>query len=333
MTDPGDATLYDYDLPPALIAQEPLEPRDASRLLYLPENEGDIRHLHFRDLPSLLRRDDVLVVNDTRVTARRLLGKKPTGGNVELLLMRRLGERRFEALCRPAKRLQAGAVVDFSDAPSAVVVEVLDAGLRVVEFESDPADAGTVPLPPYYHGHLDDPERYQTVYASAAGSAAAPTAGLHFTPSLLKEIDDLGVKVATVTLHIGLDTFRPMPDGPVVDHKLHGESFAISPETARALGGAKGRIIAVGTTSVRVLESLGPSAAIEPGERTTRLFITPGWRFERVSGMVTNFHLPRTTMLVMVCALAGRERVLRAYEAAIQSGYRFLSFGDAMLIL
>jgi S-adenosylmethionine:tRNA ribosyltransferase-isomerase len=273
------------------------------------------------------------VLNDTRVTARRLFGRKPTGGQVELLLMKDRGGGRYEALVRPGRRLRPGAEVVIDGGPTATVLESGEGGMRVVQLDTDLGEAGDIPLPPYFHGRLDDPQRYQTVYAEACGSAAAPTAGLHFTPELLHQIGGMGVGIVTVTLHIGLDTFRPMSDGPIAEHKMHGESLAISAETARAVRSTTGRIIAVGTTSVRVLESAGPPAKLREGTQTTRVFIAPGWRFNTVSGMVTNFHMPRTTMLVMVCAFAGRERVLTAYDAAKRAGYRFLSFGDSMAIL
>jgi S-adenosylmethionine:tRNA ribosyltransferase-isomerase len=328
-----DVALYDYDLPPELIAQAPIEPRDSSRLLHLPREEGPVRHLVFRDLPGLLEPGDLLVLNDTRVSARRLLGRRPTGGAVELLLLRRLDARRYEALTKPARRLKPGSTVLFDEAPAATVIEALEAGVRVVEFEEDPGPAGETPLPPYYHGTLDRPERYQTVYAETDGSAAAPTAGLHFTRDLLQAIEEKGIRTATVTLHIGMDTFRPVPEGRISEHRLRGEVYTLPEQAAQAIRECQGRVIAVGSTSVRVIESAGPREGMRPGSRLTRLFIRPGYRFRTVAGMVTNFHLPRTTMLVMVCALAGRERILRAYEEAKRTGYRFLSFGDAMAVL
>lgn len=328
-----DVSLFDYDLPPELIAQSPVEPRDSSRLLVLPRSGGPIEHRHFRDLAELLEGEDVLVLNDTRVSARRLLGRRPSGGAVELLLMRSLGGNRYEALTRPARRLRPGERVIFEDAPDAVIEEAKDAGQRIVRFQGPIGGAGETPLPPYFHGTLPDPERYQTVYAAAEGSSAAPTAGLHFTKELLSRIEQKGVRVTTVTLHVGLDTFRPLPEGPVEMHKMHGETYTIPEHTANAVRFCSGRVIAVGTTAVRVLESAGPREQMEAGEATTRLFIKPGYEFRTVQGIVTNFHLPRTTMLLMICAFAGRERVLAAYEEAKRAGYRFLSFGDAMVIL
>ncbi|MEP0766652.1 MAG: tRNA preQ1(34) S-adenosylmethionine ribosyltransferase-isomerase QueA [Fimbriimonadia bacterium] len=328
-----DSSLFDYDLPHELIAQSPVEPRDSSRLLVLPRAGDSIEHRHFRDLAELLEPEDVLVLNDTRVSARRLFGRRPSGGAVELLLMRSLGGNRYQALTRPARRLRPGERVIFDDAPEAFIEEVGEGGQRVVRFDGPLGDAGEMPLPPYFHGTLPDPERYQTVYAAEDGSSAAPTAGLHFTQELLTRIERKGVRVTRVTLHVGLDTFRPLPEGPVEKHKMHGETYTIPEETANAVRFCSGRVIAVGTTAVRVLESAGPREQMEMGQATTRLFIRPGYEFRCVEGIVTNFHLPRTTMLLMICAFAGRERVLAAYEEAKRAGYRFLSFGDAMAIL
>ncbi len=328
VTEPETIDLFDYDLPPEFIAQSPAEPRESSRLLVLPRDGGALHHKLFRDLPDLLEPGDLLVLNDTRVSARRLVGKKPTGAGVEVLLMRPLGDRRYEAMVRPARRLRTGARIVFEDAPNATVLEEIEAGLRVVVFDDEIANAGQMPLPPYFHGNLPDAGRYQTVYAGVDGSAAAPTAGLHFSHELLQNIEGKGVKIAKVTLHIGLDTFRPLPEGALADVRLHGENFVVTEATAETLRGVKGRVIAVGTTSVRVLESNAVGF-----ERRTDLFIAPGYHFKAVSGIVTNFHLPKTTMLVMICAFAGRERVLAAYDAAMKAGYRFLSFGDSMAIL
>jgi len=333
MNETMDASLFDYDLPPELIAQSPVEPRDSSRLMVLPRIDGPIQHRRFHELPELLQPGDLLVLNDTRVSARRLLGRRPSGGTVELLLMRSLGGNRYEALSRPARRLRPGERVAFEDAPDAAIEDVKDGGVRIVRFEGPIGAAGEMPLPPYFHGTLPDPERYQTVYATEEGSSAAPTAGLHFTQDLLARIEQKGVCVARVTLHVGLDTFRPLPEGPVEMHKMHGETYTIPESTANAVRFRAGRVVAVGTTVVRVLESAGPRDRMEAGQRTTHLFIRPGYEFRSVQGIVTNFHLPRTTMLLMICAFAGRERVLAAYEEAKRAGYRFLSFGDAMLIL
>lgn len=333
MNEPETSALYDYDLPEGLIAQSPADPRDSSRLLLLPRDGGSLEHLRFFELPDRLQRGDLLVLNDTRVTARRLTGRKPTGGVVELLLMKRMSDLEYEAICKPAKRLQPGATVACDGAPDATIVEALEEGRRRVRFDEPLGEAGSVPLPPYYHGRLDDTERYQTVYARSGGSAAAPTAGLHFTKDLLARLDGKGIETTTVTLHIGMDTFRPMAEGPLSGHAMHGESFSLSAEACEKIKSKKGRIIAVGTTSVRVLEWAGREDCVAPGSGTTRLFITEGYRFSLVEGVITNFHLPRTTMLVMICAFAGRERVLAAYETAKAAGYRFLSFGDAMAIL
>lgn len=331
--------LFDYELPVELIAQEPVEPRDSSRLLVLHRASGVIEHRLFRDLPDYLEAGDTLVVNDTRVSAWRLHGQKPTGGHVEALLLRQLDTRRWLALVRPGRRLPLGISIHFGDL-EAKVIERREDGLRVLEFGEGVdwhhilPQIGRVPLPPYIHSELADPERYQTVYAAQPGSAAAPTAGLHFTPELLERLQAQGIRIAKVTLHVSLDTFRPVKTDRIEEHEMKGERFTLSEEAAEMINNTPGRIIAAGTTTVRTLES----AAVQTGrvralQGETYLYITPGYPFRVVQGMITNFHLPRTTMLVLVCAFAGRERVLRAYQEAIRERYRFLSFGDAMLIL
>ncbi len=334
---------FDYELPPDRIAQEPVEPRDAARLLVLHRSTGEMEHRIFRDLPRYLRPGDALVVNESRVLPARLRGRRqPTGGKVELLLLRELAPDRWEALGRPGKRLRPGTRVAFGEGRlEGTVEEVTEAGTRIVRFSAPVrpllSELGEVPLPPYIHRPLEDPERYQTVYARPEGSAAAPTAGLHFTPRLLAELEGMGVQIHRVVLHVGIDTFRPLPEGEVEGHRMHAEWIRIDAETAEALNRVRaqgGRIVAVGTTSVRVLETAADEAGrLRPFEGWTRLFIYPGYRFRAVDALITNFHLPRTTLILLVAAFAGRERVLRAYREAVARGYRFYSFGDAMLIL
>jgi len=340
-----EASLFDYDLPEELIAQEPIEPRDHARMLVLHRATGDVEHRHFYNLPEYLHAGDTLVLNDTRVSAWRLWGHKATGGRVEILLMRLLDGERWQALLRPARRLPEGTRVQIDAEPSvgsltAVVEARLEDGTRLVRILADqPLESilpkvGRVPLPPYIRRDLPDPERYQTVLARQPGSAAAPTAGLHFTPQLLETLRQQGVQIATITLHISLDTFRPLKSESVEEHKMHGEWYSISPEAAAVINRTSGRIVAVGTTSVRTLESAAVGKRrVQAQTDETRLYITPGYQFQVVDGLITNFHMPRTTMLVLVSAFAGRECVLRAYHEAVRRRYRFLSFGDAMLIL
>lgn len=342
-----DASLFDYELPEELIAQEPIEPRDHARMLVLHRETGAIEHRHFYDLPEYLREGDTLVLNDTRVSAWRLFGRKPTGGRVEVLLMRPLGDGRWQALVRPGRRLPEGTRVLIDTPPHDPPIEMevriearLESGTRLVRlFANQPIDAilpkvGRVPLPPYIHRELPDPERYQTVVARQPGSAAAPTAGLHFTPQLLETLRQQGVQVATITLHISLDTFRHLQADQIEEHKMHGEWYTVSPEAAEIINNTRGRIVAVGTTSVRTLESAAVGKRrVQAQTAETKLYITPGYEFKVVEGLITNFHLPRTTMLVLVSAFAGREKVLHAYHEAVRLRYRFLSFGDAMLIL
>ncbi len=330
---------YDYDLPESLIAQTPLEDRAASRLLVLPRAAGAPQHRQFREVPELLREGDLLILNDTRVSALRLLGRKPTGAAVEALLLSELSPGNFIALMRPGKRLRVGARVEFDDL-TATVAEEMPEGQRRLVFDrhsllSDRLRAiGMVPLPPYITAALSDPERYQTVIASKSGSAAAPTAALHFTSSMLDALRAKGVQTATVTLSVGLDTFRPVEAQDLDGHRMHGEICEVPLETAEAVARCQGRIVAVGTTSVRTLETFaeGPRR-LATGSRTSRLFIRPGYEWKIVDGMFTNFHLPKTTMLMMLSALVGRERLLDAYAEAIHREYRFLSFGDSMLVI
>ena len=335
---------FDYDLPPEFIAQKPVEPRDSARLLVLDRHSGRIEHAGFRDLGGYLRPGDVLVLNETRVIAARIYARKiPSGGRVELLLLRPLDELTWEALVG-GKGLATGKRIQVEDGPLAEIVAEPGGSRRLVHFsepiESYLSAAGHVPLPPYIHEPLRDPERYQTVYANQPGSAAAPTAGLHFTPRLLQELQDQGIGLVKVSLHVGLDTFAPVTESNPQEHLIHTEWCQVSPAAARAIEQARlngGRIIAVGTTSVRTLESAAQAAApgqlLAPIEGPTGLFILPGYAFKAVDAMVTNFHLPRSTLIMLVSAFAGRERILDSYEQAKQEGYRFYSFGDAMLIL
>lgn len=330
----------DYDLPESAIAQTPLDDRAASRLLWLHRQTGEIQDRNFRQCVDLLESGDLLVLNDTRVTALRLFGQKPTGGQVELLLLKERDLGQFEALAKPGRRLQPGASIEFEDGLAAVVEENLSEGRKLVRFQAASdlrerlASFGQVPLPPYIHARLDYPERYQTVYAATGGSAAAPTAGLHFTPEILSQLQAKGIRLAKVTLDVGLDTFRPISTENPLEHEIHGETCHLPQETAQAISEAKGRIVAVGTTAVRTLESFAIGRRkVEVGSKETKLFITPGYQFRIVDGMFTNFHMPRTTMLLMISAMAGRDSVMAAYRHAVEAGYRFLSFGDSMLIL
>ncbi len=335
---------FDYHLPPDFIAQQPLEPRDASRLLVLDRQKDRLAHAHFYQLGDYLRPKDLLVLNETRVIPARLIGRKiPSGGKVELLLLRREGERVWEAMVG-GKGLVPGKRIQLEGDVIAEILADLDGPRRLVRFDRpltpELEKIGAVPLPPYIHRKLEDAERYQTVYAQSPGSAAAPTAGLHFTPQLLARLAEQGVRFAKVTLHVGLDTFAPVTEDSPQDHAIHTEWRQVSAETAEMVNDTRrmgGRVIAVGTTSVRTLESAADSAA--PGETIgavegqTDLFILPGYRFRVVDAMITNFHLPRSTLIMLVSAFAGRERTLSAYRQAVEAGYRFYSFGDAMLIL
>jgi len=336
---------FDFHLPEELIGQRPVEPRDSSRLLVLDRQGGAVEHRRFRDLTEYLRPGDALVVNETRVMPARLLGEREgTGGALEVLLLKRLERDRWETLVRPGKKARTGQRIRFGGGVlTGTVVGTTEAGGRVIEFAYDGIfeavldRLGQMPLPPYIHERLEDPERYQTVYAREWGSAAAPTAGLHFTPELLGQLTNMGVGVHKILLHVGLGTFRPVQVENVLEHKMHSEFYTLSAATAEALNRARaggGRIIAVGTTSVRTLETLAtPEGAIEPGTGWTDIFLYPGYRFKAVDAMVTNFHLPKSTLLMLIAAFAGRERVLAAYADAVRERYRFFSFGDAMLIL
>ncbi len=331
---------FDYHLPESSIAQTPAEPRDSSRLLVLHRDTGTLEHRIFRDVSDYLRAGDLLVLNQTRVIPARIFARKQTGGRVELLLLRRRDTLTWEALVG-GKGLRVGITVRVEDGPEVEIVEFLEGSERLIKF-SEPIEqyffkVGNVPLPPYIHEKLNDPERYQTVYAKEPGSAAAPTAGLHFTPRLLEELQVKGVNIAYVTLHVGLDTFAPVTEDDPEEHKIHTEWCELSQETADVINETRtrgGRMIAVGTTSVRTLESaLAGRDIISSYMGPTSLFILPGYQFKVVDMMITNFHLPKSTLLMLVSAFAGREKILETYETAIKEGYRFYSFGDAMLIL
>ena len=332
-----------YDLPEELIAQTPLERRDGSRLMVLNRETGEIQHKHFYDVIDYLNPGDCLVMNDSRVLPARLMGHRPTGGVVEVLLLRDLGNKCWECLCKPGRKMQVGNEVIFGDGElTAVVREVREDGNRVVEFRYEGIflevleRLGKMPLPPYIKEELQDQERYQTVYSKVLGSAAAPTAGLHFTPELLEQIKAKGVNIGYVTLHVGLGTFRPVKEDEITDHEMHSEYCVISQETADLINRTKangGRCICVGTTSCRTIESW----AAEDGTMTasagwTDIFIYPGYRFKVMDALITNFHLPESTLIMLVSALAGREHILAAYREAVREKYRFFSFGDAMFI-
>jgi S-adenosylmethionine:tRNA ribosyltransferase-isomerase len=330
---------FDYHLPVESIAQTPVEPRDSSRLLILDRKSGQITHSLFSQIGQHLHRGDLLVLNQTRVIPARLYAYKLTGGRVELLLLKREDLLTWECLVG-GKGLSVGKQVSVENGPRAEIAKVMDGSRRLIRF-SEPIEpffpaAGHIPLPPYIHTALADPERYQTVYAREPGSAAAPTAGLHFTPRLLEELTAAGVKTAYVTLHVGLDTFAPVTEGDPAEHRIHTEWCEVSPQAAEAINLTRqsgGRIVAIGTTSVRTLEGLQGTLPCKPFSGPTNLFILPGYNFKLVDVMVTNFHLPKSTLLMLVSAFAGRERILDSYESAIREGYRFYSFGDAMLIL
>lgn len=336
---------YDFNLPEELIAQTPLADRSSSRLLLVNKENGQLEHGHFTDILQQFRPGDTLVLNDTRVIPARLFGvKEDTGAKAEVLLLKNLGEDRWEALVKPGKKLKTGAVIIFSEELRAVIEDEADMGGRTLHFiyqgifQEILDRLGSMPLPPYIKETLDDRERYQTVYARNEGSAAAPTAGLHFTQELLEQIAAAGVNIAYITLHVGLGTFRPMSVETVEEHVMHAEYFELSQETADMLNAARtrgGRIIAVGTTSCRTLETAGRQAAGGPLKASsgwTDIFIYPGYEFTVVNALITNFHLPKSTLVMLVSALAGREHILAAYEEAINQQYRFFSFGDAMFI-
>ncbi|KOR95694.1 tRNA preQ1(34) S-adenosylmethionine ribosyltransferase-isomerase QueA [Geobacillus stearothermophilus] len=338
--------LFDFHLPEELIAQTPLPDRAASRLMVLDKRTGAIRHETFRNIISYLNPGDCLVLNDTRVMPARLYGEKEeTGGTVEVLLLKHLDGDRWETLVKPGKRVKPGTKLTFGGGKlQAVCLDTLEHGGRVLEFSYDGlfyevlAELGEMPLPPYIKEKLDDPERYQTVYAREIGSAAAPTAGLHFTEELLDAIREKGVHIAFITLHVGLGTFRPVQVDEVEKHDMHAEFYQMSEETAETLNRVReqgGRIIAVGTTSTRTLETVAGkhNGRFVAESGWTDIFIYPGYEFKGIDGLVTNFHLPKSTLIMLVSALAGRENILHAYQVAVKERYRFFSFGDAMLII
>lgn len=335
---------YSYELPEELIAQTPLEKRDASRLLVLRRG-GQTEHKRFSELPGMLRPGEVLAVNESRVIPARIFGKKEGGGSAlyEFVLLERLAGGEWETLCRPGRRVRAGDAFSFGDGSlRCEITGVREGGTRIASFSSDGEffaaleRVGTVPLPPYIKEKLGDAERYQTVYAREKGSVAAPTAGLHFTPALLDELRREGVIIAPITLHVGLGTFRPVKEAVITSHKMHEESYYISPETAAAVNAARAegrRVVSVGTTSCRALEaSARADGLVHAGSGRTDLFIYPGFEFKAIDSLITNFHLPGSTLLMLTSALAGRERVLAAYREAVGLRYRFFSFGDAMFI-
>lgn len=332
-----------YDLPESLIAQTPLAQRDTSRLLVLDRKSGDIAHKTFQNIIEYLNPGDCLVMNDSRVLPARLLGRRPTGGAIELLLLRDLGDKCWECLAKPGRKLLPGQNVMFADGElTATVKEVKDDGNRIVEFHYDGIflevleRLGKMPLPPYIREELQDQERYQTVYSREVGSSAAPTAGLHFTNELLEQIRQKGIKTAFVTLHVGLGTFRPVKADEISQHHMHSEFCMIDENTAHVLNETKEqgcRIICVGTTSCRTLESLaGEDGRFSASQKWTDIFIYPGYQFKAMDGLITNFHLPESTLVMLVSAFAGRENILRAYQNAVDVKYRFFSFGDAMFI-
>ena len=333
-----------YDLPPELIAQTPLQQRDSSRLLTLHKETGETEHHHFYELPKYLRPGDCLVLNNSRVLPARLIGKRePGGGACEVMLLIDRGDKVWECLVRPGKKLRPGTRLSFGDGKlTAEVTEVLEGGNRLVRFEYEGIfleileQLGKMPLPPYIKAELQDSERYQTVYSKEVGSAAAPTAGLHFTKELLEEIQAMGVKVCYVTLHVGLGTFRPVKVEDVNNHEMHSEYCMISAETAETINQTKregGRVICVGTTSCRTIESwAAEDGTLKETAGWTNIFIYPGYKFKILDCLVTNFHLPESTLIMLISALAGRDHVLAAYEEAVKERYRFFSFGDAMFI-
>jgi S-adenosylmethionine:tRNA ribosyltransferase-isomerase len=332
-----------FDLPEELIAQTPLERRDGSRLLHLNKVTGELEHRHFYDILDYLHEGDCMVFNDSRVLPARLIGAKPTGGSIELVLLRDLGQGRWECLSRPGKKTKPGAEIIFGNGElKATVEEVVEGGNRIVKFDYERIflevleHLGKMPLPPYIKEELQDSERYQTVYSREVGSAAAPTAGLHFTKELMEKIAAKGVKLCYVTLHVGLGTFRPVKAEEIENHEMHSEFCIIPEETARIVTETKkngGRVIAVGTTSCRTLESFAAEdGSLSATSGWTNIFIYPGYKFKCIDALETNFHLPESTLIMLVSALAGREHVLHAYEEAVKERYRFFSFGDAMFI-
>lgn len=336
---------YYYDLPQELIAQDPLEDRSSSRLMFLNKKTGELSHHSFKDVIDFLNPGDCLVLNNTKVIPARLIGhKEETGGTVEVLLLKRKENDQWETLVKPGKKARPGAKIVFGDGLlKAEVLDVLEEGNRLIQFTYDGIfeevldKLGEMPLPPYITHKLQDKNRYQTVYAKYEGSAAAPTAGLHFTPELLSQIEKKGIRLAYVTLHVGLGTFRPVKEENLTNHHMHSEFYQVTKEATDIINQTKeagGRVICVGTTSCRTIESAaGADGKVVPGSANTEIFIYPGYQFKVLDGLITNFHLPESTLIMLVSALAGREHVLHAYETAVENKYRFFSFGDAMIIL
>lgn len=334
-----------FELPQELIAQYPLKNRDCSRLLVLNKQTGDIEHKTFRDILQYLKKGDCIVINDTKVLSARLIGeKKDTGAKIELLLLIRKDINTWETLVKPGKKAKPGDKIIFGNGKlEAEILEIIEGGNRIVKFHYDGVfeeildELGEMPLPPYITQRLEDKNRYQTVYAKQQGSAAAPTAGLHFTPELLNEIQQKGISIAYLTLHVGLGTFRPVKEENILDHKMHSEYYIIEQEQAEIINQTKkagGRIIAVGTTSTRTLESIADeNGFVKASSGWTNIFIYPGYHFKTVDCLITNFHLPESTLIMLVSALAGKQNVLHAYDIAVQQKYRFFGFGDAMLII
>ncbi len=330
---------YYYDLPEELIAQTPVEPRDNSRLLVYHKKSDKIEHKHFYDIVDYLKKGDVLVINNTRVLPARLFGYKDTGAKIEILLQKRLDLKKWEVIAKPFKRLKERTKITFSEKLSCTILEKYDYGSCLIEFdfvgtfEHRLSEVGTMPLPPYIHEKLKDKERYQTVYSKIEGSSAAPTAGLHFTPALLEKIKAKGVEIVEVLLHVGLGTFRPVKEDNILNHDMHSEYIEMSEENAKLLNQAKKegrRIIAVGTTSVRVLESTADEQGIiHPQKTDTKIFIYPGYKFKVVDGLITNFHLPESTLIMLVAAFLGYDETMRIYNVAVKERYRFFSFGDS----
>ena len=338
-----DISDFDYDLPEKRIAQIPAEPRDSSRLMVLNPKEHTIEHRHFFQLGDFLKKGDVLIFNDTRVIPARLIGtRSQTGGKVEVFLLRQIDRNQWEALVKPGKKVRIGSIVHFDDELSCEVIDYTDFGGRIVKFiyngvfEEILDRLGSVPLPPYIHEKLEDRERYQTIYSRVKGSAAAPTAGLHFTEKLMKELRGKGVQFGFITLHVGLGTFRPVHANVIEDHVMHREFYSVPIETAALIHAAKDegrRVIAVGTTSIRTLEaSAARTGTVDAGAGWTDIFIYPGYQFKIVDAVITNFHLPKSTLIMLISAFAGREFTLEAYRMAVEEEYRFFSFGDAMMI-
>ncbi len=348
-------SYYHYDLPEELIAQTPAEKRDMSRLLVLDKQTGAIEHRHFHDIVDYLKPGDALVLNDSKVIPARLFGKRfiknpdgteaaePSGSTIEVLLLKRLDDRTWETIVHPGKKMHVGTRVLFDKKLTGTVKQVLDDGNRVIEFDYEGEffalldEIGEMPLPPYITSRESEKDRYQTVYAKHEGSSAAPTAGLHFTKELLEQIKNMGVEILYVTLHVGLGTFRPVKEEIITEHKMHSEYYTVSEETARRFNEVRkngGRIFAVGTTSCRTLESAtDENGVLHAGSANTEIFIYPGYKFKALDCLITNFHLPESTLIMLVSALAGRERILEAYRVAVEEKYHFFSFGDAMLIV